>query len=338
MKARFSILIVLALVAAACGGPEPASESPGAASSDTAASPSANESEPEGTVRVAFVTNNTSDFWTIAEAGTKKAASELGCEVLFRKPSMGTAQEQQQIIEDLIVSGVSGIAISPNDPQNWTETLNRFAEQVNLITQDSDAPESNRICYIGTNNYDAGVAAGELIKKTLPEGGEIMMYVGRLDAQNAQDRQRGIQDTLEGTNITIIDTMTDETDRAKAMANVQDTLVTHPEADCLVGLWSYNGPAILNGVRDSGKLGDVKIVCFDEEEETLLGVAEGHIEGTIVQQPFEFGYQSVRMLVQLAHGDRSVVPEDGTLYVPVKTITQENVDDFRATLSQQIGR
>lgn len=339
MKARFSILIVLALVAAACGGPEPASEAPGAASSsDTAASPSPADSESEGTIRVAFVTNNTSDFWTIAEAGTKKAASELGCEVLFRKPSMGTAQEQQQIIEDLIVSGVSGIAISPNDPQNWTETLNRFAEQVNLITQDSDAPESDRICYIGTNNYDAGVAAGELIKKTLPEGGEIMMYVGRLDAQNAQDRQRGIQDTLEGTNITIIDTMTDETDRAKAMANVQDTLVTHPEVDCLVGLWSYNGPAILNGVRDSGKLGDVKIVCFDEEEETLLGVAEGHIEGTIVQQPFEFGYQSVRLLVQLAHGDRSAVPEDGTLYVPVKTITQENVDDFRATLSQQIGR
>ncbi|GMV94824.1 MAG: hypothetical protein AMXMBFR82_46020 [Candidatus Hydrogenedentota bacterium] len=339
MKARFSILIVLVLVAAACGGPEPASESPGAAPlSDTAASPSATESEPEGTVRVAFVTNNTSDFWTIAEAGTKKAASELGCEVLFRKPSMGTAQEQQQIIEDLIVSGVSGIAISPNDPQNWTETLNRFAEQVNLITQDSDAPESNRVCYIGTNNYDAGVAAGELIKKTLPEGGEVMMYVGRLDAQNAQDRQRGIQDTLQGTNITIVDTMTDETDRAKAMANVQDTLVTHPEVDCLVGLWSYNGPAILNGVRDSGKLGEVKIVCFDEEEETLLGVAEGHIEGTIVQQPFEFGYQSVRMLAQLARGDRSAVPESGTLYVPVKTITQETVDDFRATLSQQIGR
>ncbi|MCL4690940.1 MAG: sugar-binding protein [Candidatus Hydrogenedentes bacterium] len=339
MKARFSILIVLALVAAACGGPEPASESPGAApSSDTAASQAATVSEPEGTVRVAFVTNNTSDFWTIAEAGTKKAASELGCEVLFRKPSMGTAQEQQQIIEDLIVSGVSGIAISPNDPQNWTETLNRFAEQVNLITQDSDAPESNRVCYIGTNNYDAGVAAGELIKKTLPEGGEVMMYVGRLDAQNAQDRQRGIQDTLQGTNITIVDTMTDETDRAKAMANVQDTLVTHPEVDCLVGLWSYNGPAILNGVRDSGKLGEVKIVCFDEEEETLLGVAEGHIEGTIVQQPFEFGYQSVRMLVQLARGDRSAVPESGTLYVPVKTITQETVDDFRATLSQQIGR
>ena len=343
MKLRLWLLVGLAVLVAACGGPSTESPETGTPSETGTASETAAPSPDEATVspgkvRVAFVTNNTSDFWTIAEAGTKKAAAELGCDVLFRKPSMGTAQEQQQIIEDLIVGGVSGIAISPNDPQNWTETLNKFAAQVNLITQDSDAPESNRACYIGTNNYDAGVAAGKLIKKTLPEGGEIMMFVGFLDAQNAQDRKRGIEDTLQGTNISIIDTLTDETDRAKAMANVQDTLVTHPEVDCLVGLWSYNGPAILNGVRDSGKAGAVKIVCFDEEEETLLGLSEGLIEGTIVQQPFEFGYQSVRILVQLAKGDRSAIPEDKQIFIPVKTITKENVDDFRATLSQQIGR
>jgi ribose transport system substrate-binding protein len=331
--------MVLAMFAAACGGPETTTGPPESTPLDgTTTAPTDIGAEPNEKIRVAFVTNNTSDFWNIAEAGTRKAAAELGCDVLFRKPSMGTAQEQQQIIEDLIVSGVSGIAISPNDPKNWTETLNEFAGQVNLITQDSDAPESNRACYIGTNNYDAGVAAGELIKQTLPEGGEIMMFVGYLDAQNAQDRKRGIEDTLQGSSISIIDTLTDETDRAKAMANVQDTLVTHPEVDCLVGLWSYNGPAILNGVRDSGKIGQIKIVCFDEEEETLLGVREGLIAGTIVQQPFEFGYQSVRVLVQLAKGDRSAIPEDKQIFIPVKTITQENVDDFRATLSQQIGR
>ncbi len=338
MRLRLCTIVGLAVFATACGGPtpEPAATTPPTDTATTAEPEKAPESaEP---IRVAFVTNNTSDFWTIAEAGTKKAASELGCEVMFRKPSMGTAQEQQQIIEDLIVSGVSGIAISPNDPENWTETLNSFADQVNLITQDSDAPDSNRACYIGTNNYDAGVAAGELIKKTLPDGGEIMMFVGRLDAQNAQDRKRGIEDTLKGTGINVIGTLTDETDRAKAMANVQDTLVTHPEVDCMVGLWSYNGPAILNGVRDSGKLGQVKIVCFDEEEETLLGVSNGNIVGTIVQQPFEFGYQSVKLLAQLAKGDRSGIPADKQLFIPVKTITKDNVEEFRATLSEQIGR
>jgi len=289
-------------------------------------------------IRVAFVTNNASDFWKIARAGTEKAAKEFGCEVLFRIPSTGTAQEQQRIVEDLVTVGVSGIAISPKDPANQTTMLNSAAAKVNLVTQDSDAPESNRACYVGTDNYSAGVAAGELLKKTLPGGGKIMLFVGTLDAQNAQDRKKGIEDTLKGSGIEIVDTRTDETDRLKAKANAQDALVTHPDLACLVGLWSYNGPAIVNGVRASGKLGQVKIICFDEEEETLQAVKDGYIAGTIVQQPFEFGYQSVKVLVALAKGDKSVIPPTKQLFVPVKTISQENVDEFWTNLKQMTGK
>lgn len=334
---HFIASIALLIAVAACTPSQP--PAPADTSSNTAATaePAVLKPAADGKVKVAFVTNNTSDFWAIAEAGTKKAAAELGCEVLFRRPATGTAQEQQQIMEDLIVNGVSGIAVSPNDPQNWTETLNGFAKQVNVITQDSDAPESQRLCYLGTNNYDAGKAAGELIKKVLPDGGKIMLFVGRIDAQNAQDRRKGIEDTLAGTNITILGTRTDETDRAKAIANVQDTLVTNPDVACLVGLWSYNGPAILNGVRDSGKLGHVKIVAFDEEPETLQGIVDGHIEGTIVQQPFEFGYQSVKLLVQLAKNDKSGVPESKQIFIPVRTITKAEVEEFSKTLREQIG-
>lgn len=291
-----------------------------------------------GKLRLAFVTNNASDFWKIAEAGTRKAAEELGCDVLFRIPSRGTAEEQQSIVQDLIVSGVKGIAISPKDPQNQIEMLNEAAAQVHLVTQDSDAPESDRACYIGTNNFDAGVAAGELIKEALPEGGRIMLFVGSLDAQNAQDRKRGIEQALAGSDITIVDTRTDETDRSKAIANVQDTLVTHPDVGCLVGLWSYNGPAILNAVRDSGKLGQVKIVCFDEEEETLQGVRDGHIFGTIVQQPFEFGYESVKLLYEMAQGDFSRVPPEKTIYIDTVKVTQENVDAFWRRLKELTGK
>ena len=322
-------LVMLIEVGLLCGCGPTTAPSPGDSSSGA---------KPEAPVKVAFVTNNASDFWTIARAGTEQATKELGCEVLFRIPSSGTAQEQQTIVQDLITVGVSGIAISPKDPANQTAMLNRAAAVVDLITQDSDAPESNRACYLGTDNYQAGVAAGELIKKTLPGGGKIMLFVGTLDAQNAQDRKKGIEDTLAGTGIEIVDTRTDETDRVKAKANAQDALVTHPDLACLVGLWSYNGPAIINGVRASGKLGQVKIVCFDEEEEALQGVTDGHVAGTIVQQPYEFGYQSVKVLVALARGDRSVIPDNQQIFVPVMTITKANVGEFWARLKKLTGK
>ncbi|MCP4643563.1 MAG: substrate-binding domain-containing protein [bacterium] len=332
---RIALAVLSILVLAAGCGPAPVPSTP----PDTPDAGSGTETAAtDAPIRVGFVTNSSSDFWTIARVGTDKACQELGCEVEFRIPAGGTAQEQQQIVESLVAMQVSGIAISPKDPENQTEMLDAAAAKVNVVTQDSDAPESNRVCYIGTNNYQAGVAAGELIKQALPDGGKIMLFVGTLDAQNAQDRKKGIEDTIAGTNITVIDTRTDETDRTKAIANVQSTLVAHPDVACLVGLWSYNGPSILNGVQDSRKLGQVKIVCFDEEDETLRGVKDGHIFGTIVQQPFEFGYRSVQVLVELAKGDRSSVPEDDQIFVPVKAITKDNVDEFWSELKRLTGK
>src|SRR6516165_8337941 len=105
------------------------------------------ETGPEKT-KVGFVTNNPAQFWTIAEAGTRKAASELGVEVLFKRPATGTAAEQKDIIDDLLTRGVAGIAISVNDPVNQKDYLDRIAARVPLITQDNDAPDSKRLCYL----------------------------------------------------------------------------------------------------------------------------------------------------------------------------------------------
>src|SRR5258706_9397702 len=107
-----------------------------------------------------------------------------------------------------------------------------------------------------------------------------MLFVGTLDAQNAKERYEGLKKELAGSKIEIIDVRTDETDRVRAQKNVEDTLVKYQDVVCLVGLWSYNGPAILNGVKTSGKAGQVKIVCFDEEAETLAGVAAGLVYST----------------------------------------------------------
>src|SRR5439155_466350 len=193
-------------------------------------------------VTVAFVTNNPSDFWQIAKAGVNKAEKELAVTCDFQMPPDGTAADQQRIVEALMAKGVKGMAISPNDPANQTDLLNKIAAQMPLICQDSDAPKSNRIAYVGTNNYKAGVQAGELIKEVLPGGGKIMLFVGRIDAQNALERSNGIKDTLKGTKIEILDIRTDGTDRAKAKSNVEETIARNPDIGCLVGLWSYNTP------------------------------------------------------------------------------------------------
>lgn len=290
-------------------------------------------------LKLAFVTNNASDFWTIARKGVEKADAELeNVEAQFKIPADGTAAEQKRIIDDLLAAGTNGIAISPVDPDNQTALINETAKKALVVTQDSDAPASERAVYIGTDNVAAGRQAGQLIKESLPNGGRIMLFVGKSDSRNAKERYQGIKDALQGSNLEIIDVRTDDTDRARAKSNVADTLVKYPDIAALVGLWSYNGPAILNAVKDAGKTGQVKIICFDEEDETLAGVKDGAIYATVVQQPFEFGYQSVKMMAQILGGDKSGVPATKQINVPTLVIKKDSVEEFTKKINQLRGR
>jgi len=289
--------------------------------------------------KLAFVTNNASDFWAIARKGTEKAANDIpGIEVEFRINSDGTAAEQQRVVEDLLAKGIDGIAISPIDPQNQSPMLNRAASQALVVTQDSDAPNSNRACYIGTDNVAAGRQAGELIKEALPQGGKIMVFVGSLDAANAQQRFQGIKEVLQGSNIQILDVRTDNGERVRAKSNAADALVKQPDINCLVGLWSYNGPAILGAVKEAGKTGQVKIVAFDEEDETLSGIKEGAIYATVVQQPFEFGFRSMELMAKILSGDKSVVPANKQIIVPTIAVKKDQVEEFTKKINSLRGR
>ena len=290
-------------------------------------------------LKLAFVTNNAADFWTIARAGCDKAAEELpNVQLEFKIPGDGSAATQRRIVDDLLAKGVDGIAISPIDPANQTLFLNEAAKQTLLITHDSDAPKSGRACYVGTDNVAAGRQAGDLIKKALPQGGKIMVFVGTLGAQNARDRFAGIKESLKDSNVQIIDVRTDDTDPVRAKSNALDTIVKYPDVACLVGLWSYNGPAIFNAVKESGKVGQIKIVCFDEDEETLAGVREGAIFATVVQQPYEFGYQAIHLMDKVLNGDKSVIPANQQIIVPTLAIDKAGVDAFAAKLKKLRGR
>jgi len=296
--------------------------------------------QPKGTKhRLAFVTNNASPFWVIARKGTEKAAQDIpDIQVEFRIPADGTAAEQQRQVDDLLAQKIEGIAISPVDPKNQVEMLNRAAGQTLVVTQDSDAPDSNRVCYIGTDNVGAGRQAGQLVKEALPNGGKIMVFVGVLDAANAAQRYQGLKEALAGSNVQIIDVRTDATDRVRAKSNASDTLVNYPDVAGMVGLWSYNGPAILSAVKDANKTDKVKIIAFDEEDETLAGVKSGEIYATVVQQPYEFGYRSMELMAKVLNGDRSGIPASKQIFVPTLAVKKDTVEQFTKELNQRLGK
>jgi ribose transport system substrate-binding protein len=339
--------ILITALFASCGKPPPSK--PTTRGEDPQP---ATDKKPE----VAFVTNGVASFWTIAKAGCMHGANEYNANVDVRMPVDGVG-DQKRIIQDLLTRNIDGIALSPIDATNQADDLKQVAELTNFITQDSDAPDSGRLCYVGMDNYKAGRMCGALVKEAIPDGGEIVIFIGRLEQDNAKRRRQGVIDELlgrdedpnrydppgevpkDGQKYKILDTRTDSFDMSKAKANAQDIINVYPNLACMVGLFAYNPPLMLEAVKEAGeKAGNIKIVAFDEDEATLQAIKDGQMYGTVVQNPFEYGVQSVRILAGLARGDKSVLPEGGFLDIPARQIRKDNVEAFWAELKANLAK
>lgn len=292
----------------------------------------------------AFVTNMPASFWVIAQKGVEKAAADLNVDYKVDMPTGGSVG-QKRVLEDHLARGVHGIAVSVIDPANQLDILNQVASRSILITHDADAPDSDRKVYIGMDNYIAGRMCGKLVKEALPNGGKVMIYVGRIEQDNGRRRRQGVIDelldrtedamrfdppeaSLSGNGYEILGTLTDQGDPVRAKANAEDTLTRHPDINCMVGLFAYNPPAILEALSQAGKLNEVKVVAFDEDDISLQGIVDGTIHGTVVQNPYMYGYKSIEVLNAIYKGDTSVIPESKFIDIPARSIRKDNVQEF----------
>ena len=363
-RSRFSILLFcFAVLVSGCaedsGGTGGGGTSGGSGSTDK---DSGDAGSTDGRRSVAFVTNQIADFWKIAEAGANDAAKEFDLDVEVVMPPEATAVVQKQKVEDLLTAGVQGVAISPLDADNQVEWINSIGEKVPLITHDSDAPQSNRLMYIGMDNYAAGRACGELVLKAIPDGGNVLLAIGRLEQDNSKYRRQGVIDVLlgrddrnaayykeqpdawdpvdgeiAGDKYTVVATLLDQGKAEVGLAKAEDALNTYSDLKAMVGLFEYNPPALYQALKKANKVGEIALIGFDENDVTLQAIKDGECIGTVVQNPYMYGFESVRVLNELLNGNEEVVPESKYIDIPPRSITKENVDEFWEDLRAKKG-
>ena len=294
------------------------------------------------TTRAVFVTGGVDSYWMLTVEGAKAAAETYGVDLQIEAPEQTEGIEQQiTILIDLqkkaALQEFNGVAISPLDDERQTPIINQLKNNVHVVTFDSDAPLSERDYYVGASNYSAGQHCASLVRETLPEGGKIVLLASNQTKRNMKDRKAGIEEVLARySDVEIVGFLSDNGSRDQCVENLRQAMTDHDDLAGVVGVNGYHGPIVLEFLKQEGQLGKLKLVMFDTADETLEGIAEGHIHGAIAQDPFKYGYEAIRMIDVLNRGRGEELPITGrgTIHVPCEELRADNIEEFRARIRE----
>jgi ribose transport system substrate-binding protein len=285
----------------------------GCGNSHTLEGPTGSATSGEG--RYVILMNGNSPFWDAVRAGMDKAATDLGVNAVLETNNATPAGQIEKLRQFGSQSDIIAVGISATDAANVAiaDELRKLRDKgVIVLTIDSDIDPVKfgdcRAAFIGTNNVLGGQELGVAAKHLRPDGGAFVQFVGRTGAQNSIERMDGFV-TGAGDKFRQLDRMGDENDRTRAKENVRNAIRNHPDLNTLVGIWSYNAPAIADVVRELDKRSAMTIVAFDAEPNAIEQMGSGFIDAMIVQNPFEMGYQGIRLMQALHTDDRATVAE-----------------------------
>lgn len=272
-------------------------------------------------------------FFDEVRKGARAEAKRLGLpEPDWVAPAQGDPAQQASMIQDLINRGVDGIAISPNAPDSIIPVVKEALEKkIPVICFDSDAPQSGRLAYVGTDNYKAGKIAGQEMVKVLKGKGKVLVVSGGKTALNLNQRIEGFKEGLRGSQVEIVSIQYCDDKVEKAHTILQDYLRGHPDT---AGVFAVGGWAVLAAgpiFNQMGLKGRVKIVGFDTLKEELDLLQRGVVQVLVGQRPYQMGVQSLRLLYDLYQGKKL----DREIYdTGVDIVTSQNLQEYLAKQAQ----
>ena len=296
-------------------------------------------------VRIGILGKSVHPYWDVVRLGMEDAAKKLNVEATFFVPPTEDVPKQIETIETWVSMGFEGISFAPSDPDAVNSVIKKSMDKgIFCISQDTDAPKSGRLCYIGTGNYSAGKLAGEKMAEVLNGKGKVAICTGSLTAMNSIERMQGFRDAVaQYTDIKIVEPiLVDNEDTAKAVDLAETALLNNPDLAGFFGVYAFNGPSAAKAVKASGKQGQVHIVAFDTTDEHLFMINEGLIDAAIGQRQYFMGYLSVLVLRDMIQAGKDatmmILPKtsDGDTIIDtgVDIVTKDNLADYVKMMDQ----
>jgi len=250
-----------------------------------------------------FVTTNVSlPYWQEANAGFMDAARGLGVKAAFVGPASYSPEDELEAFRKAVARAPSGILVSPARPDLFKEAINSAVQAgIPVICVDSDAPESKRILFVGTDNYQAGIEGGKRMAELLHGNGAVVLITipGQL---NLEERARGVREAFaKYSGIKITQTLDDKGDPRAANDQISALLDHQEKIDGILCLEASGGPGAAETLHRLNLVGKIPIVAMDKNPETLDFIQQGAISATVAQKPYTMSFYGLKFLDDLHH-------------------------------------
>lgn len=338
-----SLAGVMAMSLAACGGSSSSSSSAASGSTSESASDSSSSSSSSSTA-------STTDakykfylvdpyvgypYWDDVWQGCEAAAETYGVDVVRVGPTTVNYDEQIKYFETAIADKADGIFTSALAPDTFASVINKsMSEGIPTVLIDSDAPDTDRIVYCGTSNYDAGYEAGEALVEAMGGKGTCGIMVGVIDSENQIQRREGFEAAIEDSDIEVVDIEESNNERTTGVSKANAMFLAYPDIDCAVGFTADDGIALATAAEEQGISDKITIIGWDDQEDSLNMINNGQIYGTVVQNTFAMGWDGVMYCYMAQEGlIENAKLDDDVVDTGVVLVTKDNIDNYKDSMT-----
>ncbi|WP_338778710.1 sugar-binding protein [Metabacillus sp. FJAT-52054] len=244
------------------------------------------------------------EYWSLVEEGAQDAAAEHGVSLEFLGPKQANIDEHLKTIDMAIAGQVDGLLTQGIVDQEFTPLLNKAVEKgIPVVTIDTDAPNSERSVYIGTDNYYAGFLAGKALMADTKGPQTVGIITGSFEASHQKLRVQGFLDAIKSqSRIKVAAQKESNITKAGAVKAAYEFFQEYPELNAFYGTSALDGIGIAQVAEYLKKDGRTYVIGFDTLPETLKYIEKGTIQATVVQYPYQMGYKGVETLLQIKKG------------------------------------
>lgn len=278
-------------------------------------------------------------FWVDHRAALEDAGELLGVRTTFTGPVDFDVAAQARQLDEIVARQPAGLIIFPGDADTLTPGIDRAVEAgIPVAMVIGDAPNSKRYVHLGIDGFNAGRVGGRMLAEAIGGAGQVIL--GTFPAPNVLDRVEGYRSVFEEEfpDIEVVEVVNDRADPAYAPTAYAAAIQAHPEVVGIGGTDGDSGKGAALAVRDAGRVGEIKIVAMDRNEDMLDFIEDGTIYGSVVQKSYVEMFLAVHLLYWLNNDILRVLPDwraAGVNILPeqimtgVMTVTRDNVDQFR---------